>query len=259
MEINSELEFPEMVALGEGCKSWVQFADDHAFEVSFSESAPMPSCTNFQLTFEGKTYTMKQLHFHTPSEHAFGGGLAAAEVHMVHKSDDGSLLVVGVMLEEMDILKGMGHISLGNELLNKFWEQSYTQGKAHNYVVEDDENLGETSRFEIEVEVEEPLNVYAMIMPSSKAFYTYSGSLTTYPCTQGVTWILMKDPAYVSISDVHKLTKGAETTSYSIVSKSGGASNRPLQPVNSRVISYYPGVEAAAHDDGGHGSTDDAL
>ena len=74
-----------------------QFADDHVFEVSFDE--PENLCENMKITYGGTTYTLKQLHFHTPSEHTVGRGRADAEVHMVHMTDDKTkTLVLGVLM-----------------------------------------------------------------------------------------------------------------------------------------------------------------
>ncbi|MDZ7648146.1 MAG: carbonic anhydrase family protein [Cytophagales bacterium] len=42
-------------------------------------------------TFAGKTYNLKQFHFHTPSEHTIDGKNLPMEMHMVHQSDDKSL------------------------------------------------------------------------------------------------------------------------------------------------------------------------
>ncbi|MDF9841584.1 carbonic anhydrase [Paenibacillus sp. PastF-1] len=44
-----------------------------------------------KLTIEGKTYLLQQFHFHLPSEHEVDGKHAEMELHLVHKSEDGSL------------------------------------------------------------------------------------------------------------------------------------------------------------------------
>jgi len=116
--IDPTLSPPEFIVTDGGCDKWVQFGDDHAFEVSFSESGMV--CTNLKLKYKGTTYTLAQFHFHSPAEHAVANGLGAAELHMVHKSDDGKLLVLGVVMASSGIPAGGG-----NQFLRKFWDVAY--------------------------------------------------------------------------------------------------------------------------------------
>ncbi|SCN04453.1 Protein of unknown function [Bacillus wiedmannii] len=51
------------------------------------------------LTLGGNRYTLKQFHFHTPSEHQFEGKYADMELHLVHQNDQGQLAVVGIMIK----------------------------------------------------------------------------------------------------------------------------------------------------------------
>ena len=51
------------------------------------------------LTVAGKPFGLLQFHFHAPSEHAIAGSPAPMEVHFVHGDADGSLAVVGVMMQ----------------------------------------------------------------------------------------------------------------------------------------------------------------
>jgi len=116
--IDPALTPPEFMVTSGGCDKWVQFGDDHAFEVSFSETDM--ACTNLQLKYKGTTYTLLQFHFHAPAEHAIASGLGAAELHMVHKSSDGKLLVLGVIMASNGIVAGGG-----NQFLKKFWDVAY--------------------------------------------------------------------------------------------------------------------------------------
>ena len=50
------------------------------------------------LTANGARYGFVQFHLHAPSEHTVAGKRFDAELHLVHKSDDGKLAVVGVLL-----------------------------------------------------------------------------------------------------------------------------------------------------------------
>jgi carbonic anhydrase len=72
--------------------------------------------------------------------------------------------------------------------------------------------------------VNETLNVMAML-PESKAYYGFDGSLTTPPCSEGVKWMVLKTPMTVSPEQVLKFQHIMKV-----------ANNRPLQPLNGRTI-----------------------
>ncbi len=67
------------------------------------------------------------------------------------------------------------------------------------------------------------LNVINML-PENKDYYRFNGSLTTPPCSEGVLWLMMKNPVNASHEQVEKIHKIM------------GDNNRPLQPVNARPI-----------------------
>lgn len=50
------------------------------------------------ISFEGKKYTLAQIHFHRDGEHAVQGAKGAMEAHLVHVSADGSILVSAIIL-----------------------------------------------------------------------------------------------------------------------------------------------------------------
>lgn len=99
---------------------------------------------------------------------------------------------------------------------------------------------------EYETDHQPKVNPYAQFLPASKTFYTYSGSLTTYPCTEGVTWIVFEQPVTVNSNDIanlvattacepHRLTMTQQIKS----TKYFYADNRPLQALNTRTIYKY--------------------
>jgi len=83
-------------------------------------------------------------------------------------------------------------------------------------------------------------------LPSDKSFYTYSGSLTTYPCTEGVTWIVFEQPMFVGPDDVKRIIAssacGAHTITKAQTHESqmyAWADNRPLQSLGTRTLTKY--------------------
>ena len=131
------------------------------------------------VTVDGVIYPLKQIHFHAPSEHTINGEAAAAEVHFVHKTDDGVITVVGVMITD------------GAEP-NAAW-QPYVDA------------MGTAEGSEAPVEVD-----WASLLPSAHTTYRYSGSLTTPPCTEGVNWFLMTEPVTLSADQIAALTGAYE-------------------------------------------------
>ncbi|GAA6617124.1 carbonic anhydrase [Scytonema sp. NUACC26] len=49
---------------------------------------------------DGQTFNLVQFHFHDPSEHTIDKKLFDMELHLVHRSDAGSLAVIGVLLKQ---------------------------------------------------------------------------------------------------------------------------------------------------------------
>ncbi|HEX6223600.1 MAG TPA: carbonic anhydrase family protein [Chryseolinea sp.] len=115
-------------------------------------------------TLNGKTFNLKQFHFHTPSEHTVDGKHLPMEMHWVHQSSDGTFGVVACLFEE------------GNA--NKNLEK----------IVEHLPSLpGESNHF---TDVKLDLNVH---MPENMSAYHYLGSFTTPPCTEDVEWLVLRN------------------------------------------------------------------
>jgi len=62
------------------------------------------------------------------------------------------------------------------------------------------------------------------LLPKSLEYYRFNGSLTTPPCTEGVRWFVLKQPVQMSAEQVKEFEKIM------------GKNNRPIQPINARVI-----------------------
>jgi carbonic anhydrase len=143
----------------------------------------------------GKSYELKQFHFHSPSEHTVDGKSFAMEMHFVHSNEEGALAVVAVLVKE-----GKEH-----PVLNKLWAFM-------------PENPGDTSVQPIGIEE-------TNLLPPTRDYYAYSGSLTTPPCSEGVKWAVLKTPIEVSARQIATFKE-----------RVGPATNRPVQPHNARMI-----------------------
>ncbi|NJN46160.1 MAG: carbonic anhydrase family protein [Candidatus Competibacteraceae bacterium] len=129
------------------------------------------------LETNGKRYDLLQFHFHSPSEHTIDGQRFAAELHLVHKSVDGQLAVVGLLLQE------------GEE--NRAFEAVW-----HHFPAEE---TAETS-------VGEQVNALDFL-PDDRTSYRYNGSLTMPPCTEGVSWFVMTTPVTISANQLAAFRK----------------------------------------------------
>lgn len=183
---NPSLTLPTYHVKDGGCKDWVQFNKQYSFELGFYEDGEY-ICDNLGLTYNNEEYSLLQMHFHSPSEHTFGGGFAAAEAHFVHlNKNDGTLLVLGVMLE----VTSSPHIGrTNNTFLNTLWK------------------AGEGSLLSSELthihHYKTAINPYQGFLPPKSAHFRYNGSLTTPPCSEIVKWILFEQPVYISSDDLN--------------------------------------------------------
>ena len=148
------------------------------------------------ITVDGITFELKQFHFHTPSENRIDGRSFPMEAHFVHADEHGNLAVVALMFK----------YGQKNEVLEKVWKRMPDKaGVKHAFTMSADE--------------------VTALLPKNKSYYRYNGSLTTPPCSEGVRWLVLKTPVTVSKEQVRKFARIM-----------GHANNRPVQPINARVI-----------------------
>lgn len=136
-----------------------------------------------------------QFHFHTPSEHAFDGKRSEMEVHFVNKKEDGSLAVVGILMK-----KGKKNKAL-EALFKHFPKKKGTHEMVTNALIS-------------------PMD----FIPKDDEYYTYTGSLTTPPCSEPVTWYVLKEKIELSFDQIKKFRKLFPMNS------------RPLQSLSQRII-----------------------
>ena len=155
-----------------------------------------PSIEN-QIVARSKKYKLLQFHFHHPSEERFNGKGFALGAHFVHRSEDGELAVVTVLFEE----------GAANPELQRLWD--YMPLDAN-----DSMRSAEGVTF----------NPVSMLPADRAKYLQYIGSLTTPPCTEGVVWIVLRQPVTASPEQI------------ALFRKMVGTNARPVQPVNGRLI-----------------------
>jgi carbonic anhydrase len=142
-----------------------------------------------------KPYTLKQFHFHHPSEEHVNGHGYDMVVHLVHADAEGQMAVVAVFLKEGN----------ANPSIDLLWQNlPKEKGKA--------------------IDVSGVTLNAKDLLPADHGYYTFSGSLTTPPCSEGVTWYVMKNPVALSKAQVAAFAKLYP----------GNA--RPIQAANGREI-----------------------
>jgi carbonic anhydrase len=153
-----------------------------------------PGSRNF-LTVGDKRYQLTQFHFHRPSEEYIDGKPYAMVVHFMHQASDGKVAGVAVFLKS----------GSANSTIQQIWgHMPNTEGKEQ-----------EIAGVEINP---------AGLLPRNDAYYMYRGSLTAPPCTEGVTWFVLKTPVEISAQQI------------SAFAKLYPHDVRPLQPLNGRIV-----------------------
>ena len=146
------------------------------------------------ITVQNRSYELIQFHFHRPSEERVNGRGFEMVVHLVHKDAEGKLAVVAVLLE---------------------------RGKAHNMIQTVWNNLPLEKLDVVSPSVVLDVNE---ILPKHREYFTFMGSLTTPPCSEGVLWLVMKEPQQASPAQM------------ALFSRLYPLNARPIQASSGRVI-----------------------
>lgn len=141
-----------------------------------------------------KIYDLKTIHFHTPSEHYIDGAPYPMEMHLVHASPDGELAIVAVMMK----------VGMQNSHIQNIWE---------HIPAENQKSSPENSTLKA-----------SDLLPRDGTYYTYTGSLTEPPCTEGVKWHILQQPVEISQEQL-----SAFQTLFSM-------NARPIQQMHGRVV-----------------------
>lgn len=147
------------------------------------------------LDLNDRKYALKNINFHIPSEHKIDGKQYDMEAQLMHKDAYGNIAIISVLIEESN----EDNITL-NKLLRNLPEET-----------------------EDELDIKSQITGYE-ILPENKDYYTYNGSLTTPPCSEGVRWIIIKTPLKASKSQLNDFKEVMPTN------------NRIIQNINARFI-----------------------
>jgi len=147
------------------------------------------------IELRGQRYTLDSFTIHRPSEVRIGGQASDMSVQFLHRDFDGRVAIVSVLLE-----RG----TQPNPLL---------QAVLNNLPLEKGSNYMPTAMVDL-----------GAFLPASPAHYLYLGSLSTPPCTEGVSWVVLKQPMPVSDEQI------------ALFSRLYPRNIRPLQPSNGRLL-----------------------
>jgi carbonic anhydrase len=159
----------------------------HTIQVNFAPGS--------KITVGDVSYELVQLHFHHPSENTVDKQAFPMEAHLVHKDAQGKLAVVAVFLQE----------GRTNTFLDRLWEHLPTVKEK------------EQAPAGVTVDPSE-------FLPQDRGYDTFPGSLTTPPCSEGVTWLVLRTPVEIAAAQVNR---------FAMIYKMNA---RPVQPLNDRVV-----------------------
>ena len=147
------------------------------------------------LSVGGKSYELTQFHFHHPSEEEVGGQRFDMVLHLMHQAADGAVAGVAIPLKA----------GKANATVERLWaHMPKVAGGAHVIAGVTIDPAG--------------------LIPAAKGYYSYDGSVTAPPCSEHVTWFVLKTPLEVSADEIARF---AALYPHDV---------RPLQPLNGRVV-----------------------
>jgi carbonic anhydrase len=170
----------------------LKIADDgHTVRVRFAKGST--------LRIGKERYTLQQFHFHTPGGDRIAGEEFPMAAHLLHKSQSGQLLALVVLFRS----------GAENPLLTALLPLIPVRAD------------GDHTHPDLSVD---PMR----LLPPSRSYYRYTGSLTASPCTEGVDWIVMKQPLELSPAQLARYRKRYADN------------GRAVQPLHQRVILESP-------------------
>lgn len=139
--------------------------DGHTARVRFANGS--------QLQIGKEIFTLQQFHFHTPGGDRLGGEEFPMAAHLLHKSKSGQLLALVVLFRQ----------GAENPALAALWPHLPAHADGDHTIANATADA-------------------SGLLPVSRGYYRYRGSLTAAPCTEGVTWLVMKQPLTLSAAQL---------------------------------------------------------
>jgi carbonic anhydrase len=143
---------------------------------------------------QGRRFDLLQFHFHRPSEERVNGRQFDMVAHLVHKDPEGRLAVVAVLLDRGSV----------QPLVQTIWNNLPLE-KGTEQVVRSELDMNQ-------------------LLPADRRYFTYMGSLTTPPCSEGVLWMVLQQPVPVATEQVN------------VFSRLYPMNARPIQQAGGRLI-----------------------
>lgn len=143
----------------------------------------------------GTAYQLVQFHFHHPAEEKVNYKGFAMVAHLVHKNEAGQLAVVAVLMD----------VGANNPFMQKVWTRMPLDTNDRVPLPDELLNLNE-------------------LLPQDQRYYQFMGSLTTPPCTEGVLWMVLKQPVTLGADQLKLFTRLFPMNA------------RPVQAVNGRLV-----------------------
>jgi len=176
----------------------------------------VPGRGNF-LVVGDKRYRLMQFHFHRPSEELIDGKPYDMVIHFMHEADDGKVAGVAILLRA-------GH---ANASIRQIWDHMPPDdGKEYDIAGQEFNPVGLLpSAYRPNGPFPHDAALYPVgPLPPNTAYYSYMGSLTAPPCTEGVTWFVLKTPVEISSEQINAFAK---LYPHDV---------RPPQPLNGRIV-----------------------
>lgn len=154
----------------------------------------------------GKAYSFEKMHWHSPSDHTINGQRFPLELHLVHRSADGALAVIGIL---------------------------YQLGAPDSFYYQLKRQLGDMAKDRCSFGEEESHEGVALIhlrslQKRTGSYFRYTGSLTVPPCTENVVWSVLGKVRQISKEQLQLLKAPLP-----------GNDARPTQPLNGRTVQFY--------------------
>lgn len=175
------------------------------------------------IRFNNREYVLRFVRFHTPGEHRMRRMLLPLEVQLVHETSDAQLKEDAALRSE-----GADTSDIPQTRRTVILSVLMVEGNRNKALLKLSERLPEKTRDSVTLP-EETTVFPDDFIPLSRRYYTYDGSLSQPPCSEGVTWIVFTSFSQAGAEQIRSLRDIM------------GKTNRPIQPIGTRVIHRYNG------------------